>query len=151
MFFTIKGAVFTDIITNSSSVVYTWAASKENLYNILDEVLAVAGSKSTAKDLFDIYIVGEDLEISNDEMAALVDMNYEDCENLSWHEQNKLIKEMSPASMEKLTELFRAESDNGRDGYLPDTMYKVYTKEGKESPITKYVANLFDSEGSYNG
>ena len=47
-----------DVITNSSTVIFTWASgnSEAMVLELIDEVLAVAGSDKKAKDLYDVKV-----------------------------------------------------------------------------------------------
>lgn len=144
--FTIKGAFFTDIITNSSSVVYTWATSKENLYSIIDEVLEEVGSEKKARDLFDIYVIAGDMfDVCEQEEYAdfFTSLDMEEFLTLDYSGQYNKLKELPLAEQERLTEEYRRNRD-----YV-STDYVVVTKSGQESRITKLIGNLFDSAEAY--
>lgn len=79
---------FVDIITNSSTEIYTNAKveSVEMMYRIIGKILAVSGIATDPKELFNVYLtsdvkIGEDGEISEvdertvsgDEAAAIFD------------------------------------------------------------------------------
>ncbi len=51
-----------DVITNSSTEIYTYAkdSAKEFAYEALNEILKIAGSDKKAEDLFDVSIVTEE-------------------------------------------------------------------------------------------
>ena len=151
--FTVKGAFFTDIITNSSSVVYTWATSKENLYSIIDEVLVEIGSEKKARDLFDIYIVSSDMfdwlrDVCEEEEYAefFTSFDMEEFLSLNYKEQYKKLKELPLVEQERLTNLYSQNSDS-----YTNSSYVVVTKSGQESRITRLIGNLFDSAETYDG
>lgn len=125
--FTISGMFATSIITNSSSVVYTWVDNKDALYHLIDEVLTDVGSDKKAKDLYDIYKV-------------LDDPDYLGVSGNTWSEASLAEKERLTLEYTKST----------YDYY--DSHYVVVTKSGKESAITKHVTRLFFSAyGGYDG
>lgn len=51
---------FVDIITNSSTEIYTYATNEENAYKLINEILKIAGSEKKAEDLFNVSIVPKD-------------------------------------------------------------------------------------------
>jgi hypothetical protein len=57
-----------DVITNSSTVIYTWANSNavEKAYELLNEVLKMGGSTTKAEDIFDISVSYDDEDAIGD-------------------------------------------------------------------------------------
>lgn len=66
--FVLSGTFLTDIITNSSSVVYSAASSVGSLQSLLDEILAAVGVNKTAAELFNISIILDGLEYADEKI-----------------------------------------------------------------------------------
>lgn len=156
--FIIRGSVITDIITNSSSVVYSYASGKTAIFTVIDEILKDVGSKKTAKDLYDVFVVaeclldnyyvGETLAAEPEAFEEFFGIPQEQYWGHSGDDQLKLVKErrkeLSPETLERLSENLATASEN-------ETCYIVRKKDGSESSIGNLVASLFYHEGSYDG
>lgn len=149
--FKISGAFFTDIITNSSSTVYTTATNEDTLFSIFDEVIRSLGGTQSAKELFDVYIVASDTDLADflcdyegdDELYLGIGTDVEHFSKLSWREQQIFVEKLPLKKKVWLS----SEYTQSRD-YV-NTSYVVSTKEGKELPITKLLESLFDVYEGY--
>jgi len=140
-----------DVITNSSSVVYTSCTSStiEHMKEIVNSILKAGGSDKVADDLYKFKIVPS-------ENAQERAMNYIDShpESVgakkinSWKEAEKYVDDM----MEKDT-LKKFIDDNSvfdYDNFYTDALVmKCKTPEGED--FIKNIYSLFSHEGSYDG
>ncbi len=149
MEFSISGSFMTDIITNSSSVVYVVADNKSGLCKIIDEVLIELGSDKRCDDLFNVYIVADDLEdylldtnvISDEEFVDLMGFEREGEEIFK---RTKDALEAGGNSLkDKVTSGVIMICGDVYDEHTVETKYIVETKDGENSQITRLVANLF--------
>ena len=51
-----------DVITNSSTEIFSWANGTDQLYELFDAILKAGGSNIPAKDIFDIKILPTDFD-----------------------------------------------------------------------------------------
>lgn len=150
--FLIHGLFTTDIITNSSSVVYSEASSPATLHAVFNEVLGLVGHQGKSEDLFDIYEVPSRLEEADeyvDDFFDVFGVDEDAYESASWTERGKMIMEAGLRLIKegKLdSEMFR-----DQDSYGLDSSYLVVLKDGTETEIGKRLNGLFDTTASYDG
>lgn len=137
----------TDIITNSSSVTYTFATGTENAFKMLDAVLKAAGVEKSAKELFDIVIIPDDwyviLEsIDEGEFAdyATLPCKVEDIEY-----QGKFYDKRHEILGKFIIDAAKA-GYKFKSNREVNSSYLVLAKDGKETNIGALLDKLFESE-----
>ena len=155
----IRGSFITDIITNSSSVVYSYAYGANAFYKLVNELLQEIGVDKKAEDLYDVYVIADKLldypeelfEDDPDKFEEFFGVTSEEWDDMSWDEERKLIEkaisEKSPEELEKMSD----EIPENYDGFAAETSYFIRTKDGRESALTNSVLSLFSHEASYDG
>lgn len=153
-----------DIITNSSTVIYTWANGNaaESVKSIINEVLRRAGSDKVADDLFKVYVRLKDsaletvAELAQDDPDALKDdadrAFFEAINNdsdLSWRDGlNKGIEYIKKNwSEEEIAEMHAS----GWNDWDAETVIAVESLDGIPSNIEYLINNLFHSDGGMDG
>ena len=147
-----------DVITNSSTVIYTEAASSsiETAKAIIDDILVAAGSDKRADDLFDFAVKvlpgdaedwvleqGDSLPDGLDEVIRAAN---------GWSEKCKVAREWIADNRDEFEALFDGmESEIG--SYGNDLVRKliVTTKGGEEYPLASKCLKLFHQDASYDG
>lgn len=131
-----------DIITNSSTVIYTFPSAdyKKKLAEVVDRVLQEAGSDKKFDDLFDaVDTLGEDFYDGLDDFIMdEKDLSYDSWLELSDDERQKLRDES--------TEVYT----DGSDGNYMYKSFRLLTKSGEDTNLTSALMNIFESEESYN-
>lgn len=150
---------FVDIITNSSTEIYTYVTNVENAFKMINEILKIAGCEKKAEDLFNVLIVPndwddiienaeevgfEDEELTKEFNNLLTNRNavYED---KSWEGQNKFDEEkLIPFLMKDE----RWKKFHG-DEYYNETRMIIESKDKSKSDkdIWNMIFDLFSQEG----
>ena len=155
---------FVDVITNSSTIIYTQfkESAIQDSYEMINEILKLGGSDKKAEDLFDISIspcldnvydiIGDmdeeeidDLDISEEDKKLLLlshtkydEMEYDDY--MEWQEEN-----LTPFILENWKLI--ADEDSEQDIYL-SIVAKDTSKSTKD--LGDMICNMFDCEEGYN-
>jgi len=142
----------TDIITNSSSVVYSMATSVDSLHDFIDEILKYFGTDKKSRDVFDIMILPDlerlrwgGIDSLDDEVAS----RFSDLEKLEWS------REVGDLYVQRGIQLVKegvlhADDFVNTDGFY-NSSYLVSLKDGSETKLGNMVEHLFSHEGSYDG
>jgi hypothetical protein len=151
-----------DIITNSSTVIYTWAAANavEMVEDLINEVLSnVTNMTLRADDFYDIEV-----RVTDNAMESVVDRLLDDGEDeeiaalyeeytrrkLGWQEKTKKLAEYVRANYSE-DDLERISSDPYGYDWMPETEIVVTSKQGIESKIDKILAGLFEHDAIRDG
>jgi hypothetical protein len=155
----IKPHSVVDIITNSSTVIYTWAAAnaKEMVEELIDEVLSnVTNMTLRASDFYDVEVRITDnaMESVVDQLLDEEDENitalYEQHKDLGWKERTEKLVEYVRANYSE-DDLAEISSDPYGYDYPPETEIVVTSKQGIDSKIDKILAGLFEHAASRDG
>jgi len=155
-----------DVITNSSSVIYTQAAASAATVarKIVNEILAVAGVQGkTADDLFnfDIQIMPDDLQEWLNYYAETDDPGFPNGKALqearelgtgSYQERNQRVQDWLDVNRPAVLEFLNDRGASDWDDYprlVPNLV--ITTKSGSEIELSKSVLRMFSIEASYNG
>lgn len=147
----------TDIITNSSSVVYSMATSVDSLHDFIDEILKHFGTDKKSRDVFDVIVVPTYLDdiyeyLYSDSLEDVMH-KYADLPELVWKNDN--YQEIEKMYIDRTIELIKsgelsASDFAGEHGYY-DSSYLISVKDGAETELGNMVSRLFSHEASYNG
>ena len=161
--FIVHGLFSTDIITNSSSVVYTQANNVGRLYELIDAILKLIGSDKKAKDMFDIVIIPSSTDWIAEELSVevvleksfrahaekigrtleeMLGCEVKDLEDIKWQEGDKILEKFV-IELAKTGYEFELEEDH-------DSSYVVYLKDGQPTAIGSLVEGLFESHEYYS-
>ena len=149
MNFTVNVDFFTDIITNSSSVVYSQASGVETMFAFLNDVIKEFGVDKTAEDIFDVVIV-PDMDRLEDWIFSWYDEDgfQEKIENLPQENRLGVVKE-------KAVELASNPNFDMDEIYeypeYEESSYLITTRDGKDTGLGEKVAKLFTHEAVYDG
>lgn len=154
----IKLHSFVDVITNSSTVIYTTVNENgvQMVRDMIDEILSnITGTTVNSEDLYDVAIVpsGGALEglvdklVDDEEDEGLMAI-YDGAKDLSWGERWGLCTEYvkNKYSPEEIAEMVEDYCDGER--YYSDELL-ITSKQGKESKLDSILGNLFSSEATY--
>lgn len=165
---------YIDIITNSSTTVFTWAYNINGVKEIINSVLKASGSNLTCDDLFDISIsynveLGDTndyyidtaknilRDINDKELSSLVELYEEEYSRRSWKEldeiheaiYNILVKNYNEKTLDEWAENFNNDSYD----YKYSSSYVITAKNSKyqeyANTISSYLDNLFDHDVYY--
>lgn len=163
MQFKIKVHSIVDVITNSSSVIYTWEdGSDKALKKMIDEFLKSIGSPLKFEDMFFAKVVPDldsldnifdsDDEDEQDEELSDVRKIYEEDDGMAYFrdETEKFIRDEIPEP--KWMKALR-EHEN-YNGYNTDTSLVIIPKDSKYKELAEKIVGFFrtrDQEASYDG
>lgn len=157
-----------DVITNSSSVIYTElrANSIELVKAIITDVLKAAGSDKTVEDVFTFELLyrPEDLyywliEFDDDEaleeegIKVPADLKEAYDSKLSYKEKHTEVLRLMGVHNDLFQPIWnKIGPDQDQDSYPRVARYmKIETKDGVELKFAERVLALFDIEGGYDG
>lgn len=161
MTITIKTHSLVDIITNSSTVIFTWASGNAEamVLELIDEVLSVAGSDKKAADLYDIEV-----RVIMDELEGLLEEMLEDEEDAGLMEisakeygEGKEYDSWSAhweAMLQYLMDTVPQKTLMKRENYMgfpPSTEIVVTRRDGKNTKVDAILNNLFSADGGRDG
>jgi len=148
-----------DVITNSSTVIYTEATRNavELSKTLINRVLSVAGSDKTADDLFDISV-----RVYPDDLHSYIRYNLSDHDAMP--DEDTMRKALSLSDYRSRLDAIRAwEKDNqdalnvlfsgksaGPESGITSTLI-VTTKDGVDIEFAKTVLGMFNTTSYYDG
>lgn len=156
-----------DVITNSSSVIYTElrANSIELVKAIITDVLEASGSDKTVEDIFtfdmmyrpeDPYywaLEYEDEDENGEEFKLPADLKAAYDSKLSFKERRVEVERLIEVHNDTFQPIWdKVGPDQDMESYPRVTRYmKIETKEGVELKFAERALALFDIEGGYDG
>lgn len=144
-----------DVITNSSTVIYTEAHSNtvEMAKTLFSEILEAAGSPLTADDVFDFSTqvlpdgdLGEWLdEIESDGHPDDISAWVREIEEIAgWKERTDRAKELAEQNKDRILEYLNELGESDWDDYPKRLLHLVVkTKDGKDFPFMEKFEALF--------
>ena len=153
---------YLDLVTNSSSVVYSSANGVNNIKSAFNEILKYAESGKTFDDVFNVRILPEKLLDLNYFSEFLDDFDESDWEfdsvitqvdylQLGWKERQAEAKKIRPQFMDNWDnwegDMSLFESEYG----FVSSSYVVTLKDGTATKLGSMLFGLFSHEGSYDG
>jgi hypothetical protein len=162
-FYIIKIHSLVDMITNSSSVIYTYSNnSVDACKKMINELLNVLGSNQTCDDMFYVFCT---VEIS--QLIDYIDDTYDDTDDddipEGWYETNKLpykncrdakqkliwdiFNKIATKTITKPNWLHRAESKENSNGFGPETYLYLLPKDEKYATVANSIVNFLYSTG----
>ena len=154
---------FVDIITNSSTVVYTSTNGNgvQMVKDIINEIISsVTTTSVTADDLYDISIVPADFVYETAIDTILSDEGhehhdrlqkiYDDTDTDDWRERKRLLTEYVQEHFD--AEQLYSMCDDDWSGYNRyEDRLVIKSKHGQDSVIDKHLVNLFSSVAISDG
>lgn len=168
---------YIDVITNSSTTVFTFANNIEGVKSVINAILKTAGSRYTCDDLFDI---SSDYDISitdavddyyldkakeHLELKEIVNQYIEECNKKNWKEidldlieklaldiYNFLMKHKEEWNIMSLNEYAKDYNDNWCHESKYISYYNITPKNPSHSdviPDIKLINHLFDYDATY--
>lgn len=158
MIIEIKAPFSTDIITNSSSVVYSMATSVDSLHSFIDEILKYFGTDKRSRDVFNIVImpdldklayIGDYFDQMDEDLVERIKPEYGDLFDAPYGKD--IVKQIRDIGVRLVSQGIIPSDvfDNGYD--YSDSSYIVSLKDGKETELGSLVQQLFSHEASYDG
>jgi len=155
-----------DVITNSSSVIYTEAktTSINILKELIDEILSIAESPKTADDLFNISLqVMPDEGIASwlsetditDDLPQHISEMIQQVANVTgdWRARSDLANSLAETHEAELCEYLNTLGPSNDDESYPMLMNNlvVKVKNGIDTKFAERILSMFDIRESYNG
>jgi hypothetical protein len=151
----IKLHSMTDLITNSSTVIYTYSEnSKDALEDMINEVFKVFGVDKKCKDVFTLSVDVEDDDCYGNALESLADdenlpKDFEGYGDLDWEEQDKMLKEyvakVKAGEIKKPEWMKDAESGEDSIGFRPSTTLTIEPKAPKYKKLADLVSKFLYS------
>ena len=150
----------TDLITNSSTVIYTYSdASLDACRNMIDEIFRVSGVDKKCDDVFSLSVALENNDRYHD---AAAEMEQEDLpvelRGLSYRDMDKALDayldQIALGKVEKPEWMVAAEGGSGGYDYKPSTNLNIVAKAPEYEKLTELVHKFLYStshESSYDG
>lgn len=148
---------FVDIITNSSTVVYTSTNANgiQMVKDIVNEIIsAVTTTSINADDLYDINIVPADhvyetaidtiLSDEGHEHHDRLQKIYDDTDAVGWRERKRLLTEYVQEHFDP-EQLYNMCDDDWSGYNRYEDKLVIKSKHGQDSVIDKHLANLFST------
>ena len=149
-----------DVITNSSTVIYTYQDSTKEAKELLQEILNLIGEKKEVDDLFYIGVFLEDGDYYTDYLSEEVDEEEypEGYPKDDWKARNRYIADLQEmilkGEVDKPEWMKRVEERTNYNGYEYSTSLYILPKDEKYSELTKRMIaflNFPSHESSYDG
>jgi hypothetical protein len=147
MYFTVKVDFVTQIITNSSSVVFSYADGNAFI-EFVNELFSTLGVSKKCEDVFDVFTIPEldmfadyVLDSEDEELAHVY-------EGLGYRDRGAAVKK-HVIDQTKRGVVF--ELGTVYDGYAHPTELLIVLKDGKDTKLGQMVQNIFSHEAGYNG
>lgn len=145
-----------DLITNSSTVIFTYQNSIDQVKDLVNEVLKLSGSNETPDDIF-YYGVFCSTEIYTEyEDDYCEEETYDEVKKLGWKEKKSYIKniieQILVGKIEKPQWMINAEN-NDDDGcsWAPDSYLHIIPKDEKYNDLAKKIKALLNSVSADGG
>jgi hypothetical protein len=150
-----------DVITNSSTVIYTHArdGADKVAREMIQEILDLGGSTLSVDDLFDIRIVSDftdgrefveydALETILIEELGITEPEYED--GMGWEKEEKIRKKFVEKHKDRIDKWLEGNPTRYEYPYVLPKLV-ITTKDGKETKLTAAImSQLTESFESYN-
>jgi len=157
MIFYLPGSFITQIITNSSSVVYTTARDVEAVYAVFDEFLKDLGLELTAKEVMTVEMVPKldhIIDRITDSLFEYEDLPEDEVEPvllelLNLYEEDYSAFKQAVLRLYVESEFLREYINDLTDSDSTPSNY-VVSIEGKHSKIGELLSKLFDAEEFYS-
>jgi hypothetical protein len=145
----------TDLITNSSTVIYTYSdSSKDAMIDMVNEFLLVLGVDKKCKDMFvvevelendDTYRTYIDDELWDSDIETLegLDCTLEEWSNFKWEKQeekiNELLLNIRSGKVDKPQWMKDAECQENGNGYRPSTTLVITPKSDEYNKLADLI------------
>lgn len=143
----------TDIITNSSSVVYSMASTPDTMHDFIDEILQYFGTEKKSRDVFDIFVLPD---LDRLHWGEIEDMDKEVIDRFSDLNKLKWTKEIGELYVQRGIELVKEGTLKPSDfadtdyGYY-NSSYLISLKDDRQTKLGQLVESLFSHKASYDG
>ena len=155
----IKIHSMTDLITNSSTVIYTYSdRSPKALKEMIDEVFSVLGVDQKCDDVFTISVAKDSAEldldacvdwaVDNSDMSGVPEVFSGDDEDVWYHTMSDFLDDIGDGKMEKPKWFVNMEEgleEESYDSYPPETTLKVIAKDPKYEKLAELVVKFLYS------
>ncbi len=143
----IKFHSIVDVITNSSTVIYTYQNSTEQAKELIDEVLKLSCSDLKAVDIFHFgEFIDEDYYLNSDNLPDTCPDDYE--------LQSKWIADLQSSIMKgaiKRPEWMEELEDELRNDYYPDIYLHIIVQNEKYNDLATKIQSLLSSVSADGG
>ena len=142
-----------DVITNSSTVIYTYQNGVKEAKELLQEILNIIGEKKEVDDLFSIGVFASDNDIYTEYLSELVedgDDEYPDNYPVDgWEAQGEYIDELKENILKKEIKkpkwMEEAESKEDYNGYTAETSLYISPKDEKYTLLIEKMMSFLNS------
>jgi len=141
-----------DVITNSSTVIYTYQNNIKEAKELLQEILDLMGEDKKVNDLFNITTFLDDIEYYTNYLEELEEDDVELPENYpteGWKEQKKyienIIEKVLEEEMDKPDWMKTAEDHEDWSGYTYPTSLYISSKEEKYNTLIEKALAFLNS------
>ena len=142
-----------DVITNSSTVIYTYQNGVKEAKELLQEILNIIGEKKEVDDLFSIGVFASDNDIYTEYLSELVedgDDEYPDnYPSDDWKAQDNYIVELKETILKEEVKkpewMKEAESKENYDGYTAETSLYISPKDEKYTLLIEKMMSFLNS------
>jgi len=141
-----------DIITNSSTVIYTCVANLGIVYDIIDEVLKIAGNQNMAQDLFEVREIPNLSLICDNLSEEEIKENYPtllEASKLPYGEQTKALQQVVIDNPD--VDFMKMAEDHSEYGQVESGLLITRKDNNEDTGIGKMLEQIFTSDGSYDG
>ena len=138
-----------DVITNSSTVIFTYQDSVKEAKDLVNEMLKISGIDKTADDVFyyGVFLDNYDRYIESEETDFFDDLGYE--ERLKKCEE--LVIQVMKGEIEKPEWMKEAEIDQYGDSWDPDRELHLFPKDDKYKDFGNKIKALLNSVSADGG
>lgn len=141
-----------DVITNSSTTIYTYQNSTKEAKELLQEILNFVGKGETVDDVFNIGVFLEDVDQYAEYLAEHIEEEGGECPDdfpKDWKEQGTYVKNLQDkilrGEMNKPQWMKDAEEYEDGMGYTYPTSLHIVSKDEKYSKLIEKILAFLNS------
>jgi len=146
----------TDLITNSSTTIFTYSESSVTaLEDMINELFKTLNINKTCEDVFKLVVIGGDQYLYSEYIAELKENDENYPEGITEEtDVREIFDKVKYGELEKPDWFNKAEEKEHWSGYRPDTYLHIIAKDKSYENLAKLIYNFLystDHEATYNG
>ena len=146
---------FTDLITNSSTVIYTYSdGALKACQEMIDEFFKEFGIDKKCEDVFNLVLLMEDTDVYGECFDKWLEENGIDPDSIDFEETMKKVRSGEIEKPEWMIEAEKPKKDHWGEPSRSSTNLYISAKSPENAPLAKLIRKFLYStfhEAEYNG